>query len=134
MSDFLGPASRNAGSRMEAMGVPAGPGDPMAGQGKMAMGDVHYRAAGTSTGAGPSPMAGPTGEVGPGGVGPGSDGNCGSCTHFDGQMACAKVAGNIDPSATCDLFEPQGAGSMMDALSAAAAPAGPVGGDTPPAA
>lgn len=131
MSDFLGPASRNASSRMESMGVPTGPGDPMSGAGKMAMGDVHYRAAGSSTGAGPAPMAGPTGEVGMGGgIGPGSDGNCGSCEYFDGQMACAKVAGNIDPSATCDIYEPAGRDAMMGVPPAA--PPGPVGGDQPP--
>lgn len=125
MSDFLGAASRNADSRMESMGVPSGPGDPMKGQGKRPMGEVHYRAAGSSTGAGPGPMPGPTGDIGMGGgIGPGAEGNCGSCSSFDGMMSCAQVAGNIDPSATCDLFTPGGGG-----MAPPAAPPGPVGGE-----
>lgn len=127
MSDFLAGAERNAGSRMESMGVPNAPGDPMAGQGKQAMGDVHYRAAGSSTGGGPAPMPGPGQlESNPPGVpvGPGADGNCGACEYFDGQMTCAKVAGNIDPMAVCDLFE-AGGGPGEPAMG------GPAGGDEP---
>lgn len=133
MSDFLADASRNAGSRMESMGLPNAPGDPMGGKGKRAMGDVHYRAAGSSTGAGSAPLPGPGGgPMDAGGIGPGAEGNCGSCKSFDGQMACDLVAGNIDPAATCDLFEPAGMDSMMAASAPPAAPPGPVGGDSGP--
>lgn len=121
MSDFSS-ADRNARSRMESMGVPSAPGDPMAGQGKKPMGEVHYRAAGAAPGPGSMPLAGP--ETG---MADASGGSCGACQHFDGSMSCAQVAGNIDPQAVCDLFEPQGAGAMMPA-----APTGPVGGDDEP--
>lgn len=52
------------------------------GQGKQAMGDVNYRAA--------TDMAQ----------------SCGDCIHFQQPNGCELVAGNIDPQATCDLFEP----------------------------
>lgn len=122
MSDFSS-ADRNARSRMESMGVPSAPGDPMAGQGKKPMGEVHYRAAGAAPGPGSMPLAGPEG-----GLADASGGSCGGCEYFDGQMACAQVAGNIDPQAVCDLFEPKG----QDAMMAAGPPPGPVGGDAEP--
>lgn len=130
MSDFAA-ADRNARSRMESMGVPNAPGDPMAGQGKRPMGDVHYRAAGSSTGGGPGPLPGPGQlESNPPGspVGPGSEGNCGSCEYFDGRQTCQQVAGNIDPMATCDLYEPKGRDAMMGAPTEPPI-GGPVGGD-----
>lgn len=129
MSDFLASADRNANSRMESMGVPSAPGDPMAGQGKKPMGDVHYRAAGSSTGGDASPLPGPgqleSNPPGSPAVGPGSEGNCGSCEYFDGQQTCSQVAGNIDPMATCDIFEPKARDAMMGEPSMA----GPAGGD-----
>ena len=122
MSDFSS-ADRNARSRMESMGVPDAPGDPMAGQGKKPMGEVHYRAAGAAPGAGSMPLAGPES-----GMADASGGSCGGCEYFDGQQTCQLVAGNIDAQAVCDLFEPKG----RDAMMAPGAPAGPVGGDAEP--
>lgn len=123
-------ADRNAGSRMESMGLPKAPGDPMAGQGKKPMGEVHYRAAGSSTGGDQAPLPGPDSMMSPepSPVGPGSEGNCGSCEYFDGQQTCQLVAGNIDPMATCDLFEAKTSDGMMGEQDQ---DRGPVGGDEP---
>lgn len=77
---MMGNANRNATSRLDSMGYP--PADGMAtGAGKRPMGDVNYRAA--------TDMAK----------------SCGDCLHFQPPSGCELVAGNIDPAATCDLFE-----------------------------
>lgn len=31
--------------------------------------------------------------------------SCGSCLNFDGGHSCAKVAGEVDAAAVCDLYE-----------------------------
>lgn len=74
-------ARQNASSRLESMGLGLA-GNTAMGAGKQPMGDVRYRAA--------EDLAR----------------SCGDCVHFQPPSGCELVAGNIDPSATCDLFEP----------------------------
>jgi hypothetical protein len=81
----LAGARRNASSRLDSMGLGLA-GAPAEGAGKQALGDVNYRAA----------------------LDPGT--SCGVCSHFQGPASCELVAGQIDPKATCDLFEPAAPG------------------------
>lgn len=80
-SSDMSAARQGASSRLDSLGFGLN-GNAAAGAGKQAMGDVHYAAA--------TDLAR----------------SCGDCVHFQQPNACELVAGNIDPSATCDLFEP----------------------------
>jgi hypothetical protein len=81
----LAGARNAASSRLDSMGMGLA-GAPAGGEGKQPLGAVGYRAA-------DSPAAA-----------------CGNCLHFQGPSSCELVAGQIDPQATCDLFEPFGGG------------------------
>lgn len=94
----LAGARQAASSRLDSMGMGLA-GAPAQGAGKRALGDVNYRAADF----------------------PGN--SCGQCLHFQGPSSCELVAGQIDPQATCDLFEPTGGGG---------APGGSPPGPPPP--
>lgn len=75
-------ARRNASSRLESLGLGLA-GNPSSGTGKQPMADVHYRAADQP------------------------EQSCEDCVHFQPPAVCELVAGNIDPMAVCDLFEPE---------------------------
>lgn len=94
-------ASRNASSRLASMGM-GNNGDPGMDQGKAPMAAVHYRPAQDPTTA------------------------CAACKYADQQGGCQLVAGQIQPTGTCDLFEPaQQVGPQPGAVPPAVPPAAP---------
>lgn len=99
----LAGARNAASSRLDSMGMGLA-GAPAQGAGKQALGDVNYRAADFAGNA------------------------CGACVHFQGPSTCELVAGQIDPQATCDLFEPGGAPAVGGSPAATAPPGPPPGG------